>query len=191
MNRSTKTILTVLSTLLVVCLCTGAGAYGLVRLTGHTLAGLLNSDPLKTEAVSAEIASFDLPDGFGEGYAIEMPGFTLVGYTGNVEHSHIYFVQADSSTGITLEGIERQIQQNNDLNSPDRVSMKTVDVVPGTIRGQEVDLVISEGTNHEGEGYRQVSGLFDGKGGPAAVIISMPNAVWDQTIVDNFLASIQ
>ena len=191
MKGSSKTVLVVLSTLLVLCLCAGAAAFSLLSLTGHTLAGLLNSDQWNTEAVSAEIAGYDLPEGFGDGYAAQMPGFSLVGYTGADGHSHIYLVQADSSTGMTLEGIERQILENTNTTSRSPGSMTRVNVIPGTIRDQEVELVISEGTNHDGEGYRQVSGLFDGNGGPAAVIISMPVSSWDQASVDTFLASIR
>jgi hypothetical protein len=60
----------------------------------------------------------------------------------------------------------------------------------GIIMGQEVELVTSEGTNHEGQADRQVSAIFQGNGGQAMVMFERPVESWDQAEVDGFLASI-
>jgi hypothetical protein len=69
--------------------------------------------------------------------------------------------------------------------------MVVVDEIPATIMGQPVTLVVSEGRNHDGQLYRQVDGMFEGKGGQALVVISGPVQTWDQTVVDEFIASIR
>jgi hypothetical protein len=52
-------------------------------------------------------------------------------------------------------------------------------------------VVVSEGVNSENVSYRQITVGFQGKGGPALLVLSETVEGWDQTVVDTFLASIQ
>jgi hypothetical protein len=54
-----------------------------------------------------------------------------------------------------------------------------------------VTVVVSEGTNHDNQVYREMNALFQGKNGQAVVNISAPVDRWDQAMVDDFLASIR
>ena len=60
-----------------------------------------------------------------------------------------------------------------------------------TVRGQTVTLVLSEGTNSSGQPYRTLTGVFQGKGGPALLSVEAPLSQWNQAEVDAFLASIR
>ena len=69
--------------------------------------------------------------------------------------------------------------------------MTVIENRPVTVRGQEVMLVISDGVNHEGDSYRQGMVAFQGKGGPALVVLSESLDLWSDETVNAFLASIQ
>jgi hypothetical protein len=62
---------------------------------------------------------------------------------------------------------------------------------PATLRGKEVTITIGEGTNHEGDLYREIIAPFDGNAGQALLIIVEPVASWDQAKIDAFIASIR
>lgn len=69
-----------------------------------------------------------------------------------------------------------------------------IEIQPVTIRGQSSTLVISEGvilTNSESKTYHQAMAAFDGKGGPALLILLEPSAVWDVDTVNALIASIR
>ncbi len=114
-------------------------------------------------------------------------GFSLVGYNGSDGHSHIYFVQVPDSIHVDPASLERQVNPRSDR--PAR--LQVIERGEVSIRGQVVPYEISEGTNGDGQAYRELSAIFQGKGGQAMVNISSPSASWDKTMVDSFLASIK
>lgn len=192
MNRTIKIILGLAASILVLCLILSAAGLLLFRSTRNALTGISSQTEAATRAeIAGQIADYELPTGYGSVFAAHLAGYNLVGYTGSDEHSHIYLAQADSSTGITMEEIQRRILEAARADETRMVETQIVDTVAATIRGQEVDLVVSEGLNHEGDVFRQISGLFEGRGGPAVVIVSGPAATWDQAGVDEFIASIR
>jgi hypothetical protein len=98
------------------------------------------------------------------------------------------------------------IQSEKEADS-EKLEQMLADLVPGsknsntrltvvenravTIRGQAATLVISDGVNSEGASYRQGTAAFQGKGGPALLVLSEPTERWDQSTVDAFIASIK
>jgi hypothetical protein len=52
-------------------------------------------------------------------------------------------------------------------------------------------LTVREGTTRRGERLRQVTGFFQGKEGPAVLMVTGEAASWDETTVDGFIASIR
>ena len=69
--------------------------------------------------------------------------------------------------------------------------MTVIENRTATMRGQEVNVVTSEGTNSDRVVYRQIMVGFQGKGGPALLVFSDAVENWDQDAVDAFLQSIQ
>ena len=191
MNRTIKIILGLAAGITVLCLIVSVAGLFLFRSAGKALTGTLQTDAATTAEIASQIADYELPARYESAATVHLAGYNLVGYTGADEHSHIYLAQADSSTGLTMEEIQRHIRQTSDEEEDQMVDVKIVDTVQATIRGQEVNLVISEGLNHDGDVFRQVSGLFEGRGGPAVVIVSGPTATWNQALVDEFIASIR
>jgi hypothetical protein len=48
-----------------------------------------------------------------------------------------------------------------------------------------------EGTSDRGEQLRQISGLFQGRGGPTMLMVTGEANAWDQEMLDSFIASIR
>ena len=114
---------------------------------------------------------------------MQLAGASLVGYTGSDNHSHIYFFQAPANVKVDQAEMERQLSQAIE-NGDDPTDV--VDMVPSRLCGQDTTLLVSEGVNSDGDAFRQVSGMFQGKGGQALVVFERPVSNWDQAEVDTF-----
>ncbi len=191
MNRTAKVILGIVVGLLALCIITTGAGIIIIRSAGTVLARSLQTDPQKASAIASSIAEYSLPDGFGSPYATRLAGFSLVQYTHTDGHSHVTFFQIPNGIKVDPAEMERQFRQNApDRNHSRADRIKMVNQVQGTINGQPVTLVVSEGTNSDEQPFREVSGLFQGKGGQAMVVYEAPLSRWDQAEVDAFLASI-
>lgn len=118
---------------------------------------------------------------------------SLVGYTSGSEKSHILLAQFPLGTHVDVNTLLKQISKGS--GQPDSVWYNTeatlIDEHPVLIRGDECTLNINEGTSSEGTTYRSAVATFEGRGGPALVLISTPLDEWDMELVDAFIASIQ
>lgn len=190
MNSNLKITLGILAGLIVICVCLAGGAILLLRATGSAVVQSLDTDPAKAVEISDTIAEYTLPDGFGKAYATRAAGFSLVSHTGDDGHSHIYLFQLPASIHVDQSELERQLRDASNTDKTRPVNMKIVDKQPGKIAGQDVTLIVSEGSNHDNQPFREVAGMFQGRGGQALVVFSAPASAWDQALVDDFLASI-
>jgi hypothetical protein len=190
MNTTLKIILAFLAGALLVCLAAGVVGILLFRATGFSVAGLGETDPERAVNVASESCEYDLPIGFTDAFSVELIGYKLIGYTGIDGHSHIYFLQLPTDVVIDLSDIESEFQKLLPANTGSYRDIRVVATQPGKIAGQEVTLAISEGTNHKGEPFREVSTVFQGKDGQVLVVFSRPTASWNQVEVDRFLESI-
>jgi hypothetical protein len=190
MNNTTKILIGVAAVLVVICLCGAVGALLFLRTASRAVDQTINTDPAKLSEVSATIADYTLPEGFQDGTALRLAGFSMVSYTGDDDQSHIYFFQLPAGVEVDQAEMERQFQSAAGRNYGSGNS-KVVDQIPATIRGQDTTLVVTEGSNSDGQTYRQVLGMFPGKGGQAMVAFERPTSSWDQAEVDAFIASIR
>jgi hypothetical protein len=147
------------------------------------------SDAEHISKLASKIADLDVPEGFTTEFSAEMAGYTLAAYKGTAGPSHLYLIQSDNEADG--DELEKMLTQMAPGSSDWETRMTVIENRPVTIRGQEATVVISEGTNHDGEPYRQATVAFQGKGGPAMIFLSDTVENWDQNAVDAFLASIQ
>ncbi len=190
MNSTAKIIIGIIGGLTIVCLCLAVAGFALLRWGGYSVVRALDTDPAKAANISQSIAEYTLPAGFGSPFATQVAGFTMVSYTGADNHSHIYLFQLPSNFHVDQAEIERQFQNAGPSNYNRPVQMQVVDQKKGIINGQEVTQVTSEGQNHDDQPYREVTAMFQGRGGQALVVISGLVSTWDQQAVDDFLGSI-
>ena len=161
----------------------------LAGLSACALSDSINTDAEQVSSTATEIADIDLPDGYNADFSARLMGYTIASFNPGDGHSHIYLIQADNEADS--EKLEEMLNQLAPGAYDPQTRMTVIETRSVTIRGEEEMLAISEGITSEGETYRQVAAAFQGRGGPALLVISAPAENWDQASVDALLASIQ
>jgi hypothetical protein len=198
MNKTTKIILIVVGSLLVVCACASVallatGAWSIGKFAQFA-ENSTTEDPQEVTQIASEIASFDIPEGFIKQYGMKIGGWSLVQYMTNDENTILFVSQFPAGTSINVDEFMRQIESNthNPTSPWYNIDTALVEQKPVTIRGQETTLNISEGTTKEGVFYRMANAEFQGNGeGPALFMIVGPADKWNDQAVEDFIASIQ
>jgi len=192
MSKNTKIILGVVIGIVILCIIVGVIGVVALGYAGNKLAEAVHTDPAKVQEIASSVAEFDLPAGFETPFAMDLAGYTFLGYTGSDEQSHIFFLKIPANTSVSQEELDQiakqAMQQQGNSNNAE---MTVIGEQQVTISGQQVNMTISEGTSSNGRTYRQQAGFFKGKGGLTYVAIEMPTVTWDQNKVDAFLTSIQ
>jgi hypothetical protein len=158
----------------------------LTSLAACTAGNAVSTDVEKVASVAAAIADVDLPIGYAPEFSASLRGYTVAAFNTGDGTSHLYLVQSENEA----DG-EKLTQLLNELapGTSDR-QMTVTETRTAFVRGQATTLVIIEGVNSEGVPYRQATLAFQGKGGPALLVISEPVTRWNQETVDAFIASI-
>lgn len=191
MSRAVKITLAVIAGLLIAC---GGTACIVFFLVGRTVQRAVITRPEEVKAVARGIASYALPANYQERLALKLPNATCVTITGS-EHSDqlIMLLQFNSGQDVdqaTMELALEQAMQQQQSRRPDQ-DMQVVGHSTVTIRGEEVTLTISESASSTDQRARMVSGTFQGKGGPAFLMIAGSVDTWNQAEIDEFIASIR
>lgn len=197
MDKTTKTVLIVIGSILVVCGCMAAavfatGLWSFSRFVNFVEESVSES-PQVAVKLGAEIADFEVPEGFGAPYSIHLGDVTLIGYQSPSERSHLVLAQFPQGTSINVDEMLRIIRDgSNDPNSIwHNIDMELVEQKPVNIRGEECTLNISEGTSSDGVEFRMATAKFEGRGGPSLMMIAGPIDEWDNEMVEAFTESIQ
>jgi hypothetical protein len=197
MDKTTKTVLIIISAVIVLCACASAvvlttGLWSFNRIA-RVAEQSVSESPQVAVRVGGEIAEFEVPEGFGSPYSVHFGDVTVLSYQSWSEHSHILLAQFPEGTSINVEEMLRLIEEGS--GDPNSIWYNTdttlLEQIPVTIRGQETALNISEGTSSEDITYRSATATFQGRGGPALVMVAGPLDEWDQEMVEEFISSIQ
>jgi hypothetical protein len=151
-----------------------------------------SEDPQDVAKISAEIAEFNLPEGFGSPYGMHFLGFTSVGYLSESGHTHIYLTEFPKDAHVDLDEMMRMLDEGGRAEGPWVGSKMTeVEQRPVTIRGQESTLSIGEGESSNGEVFRVATVEFQGNGGGQAILmVAGPLEEWDIEMVEALIASV-
>lgn len=197
MDKTTKTILIIIGSVLLVCICSvsvlfAAGLWSMGNIVRWADSNT-SENPQEVVRFGSEIADFDMPEGFSSPYGMHFGEITSVGYASQSKNTHILLTQFPEGTHVDVEEMLKLISQYS--NDPDSGWYNTqttlIEEKPVTIRGQETTLSISEGTSSEGTTYRSATATFEGRGGPSLLLIAGPTEEWDIEMVEEFIASIQ
>ena len=197
MDKTTKTILIVIGSLLLICVC----AAGVIFATGLWSFGNIvewadsntSENPQEVARVGGEIADFEIPEGFGSPYGMHFGDVTMVGYASHSKNTHILLTQFPEGTSVNTNEVLKLISQySDDPNSRwANTHTEVIEEKPVTIRGQESTLTVSEGISSDGVTYRTAVANFQGRGGPSLVMIAGEADEWDIEMVETFVASIE
>ena len=196
MEKSTKSALIVIGSILLLCGCAVSAVFvgGLWSL-GHVVRWADNGttkDPQEAIRVGSEIADFEIPQGFDSPYGVHFGDVYMVGYTSQSKQAHILIAQFPKGTSINVDEMLRQISESNSDPNSNWYKTETtlIEEKPVTICEQETTLSISEGISGNGITYRSAVAKFEGRGGPALVMVAGPFDEWDLDMVETFISSI-
>jgi hypothetical protein len=178
------------------CLCAVAVAVFMFYRVGKQVADSAQTDPAEAAKSAHEIVdSYELPAGYQERMAMKIIVYSVV-MMGPTDTSNgepvIMLAQFSSGAGVSQEQMEQQLRQSYEQQAGNRgMDMHLVEVKKMTIRGNESDVAIYEGSDQSGNTVRQLITSFPGKGGTAMLMIMGDAAKWDQTAIENFINSIK
>jgi phosphate/sulfate permease len=177
------------------CICAVAVAVFLFYRVGKQVADSTKVDPEAAAKAAHEIVdSYELPAGYQERMAmnIMLYSFVMIGPDDTANTSGPIIMLAQFQTGVDQEQMEQQLRQSMEQQSGNRgMDMHLVEVKKMTIRGDETDVAIYEGSDQSGNTLRQLLASFPGKNGTAMLMIMGDAQEWDQTVIDNFINSIK
>src|SRR5690606_10217248 len=105
-----KSVLLIIVGSLALCMCVVVAGLAAMGGTGWLIFSSVDGDQVEVAASSDAIADYNLPAGFGEGYTVNLAGFSLVSYTGDDGRSHINLMQAPSGPLDDQEKLERRMR---------------------------------------------------------------------------------
>lgn len=194
MSRNNKIILGVAAVLIIACIC--LAVVGIFAF--NQVASMTNSDPAEAATAGQSMLDYTLPEGYHEQSSFNLAFMKMVmAGEGSLEtvsiRPVIFLVEIGSEAQMDEEELRRQMQlglrrslswQNLDLQLVEQSTM--------TLRGRETSLLYYEGTDGEGNRFKQIiSGLFPGKNGLIMLWVLGPEQGWDQAEIDSFLQSIR
>lgn len=201
MNKNTKLVARILAGLLVLCICTCSGGWGALKIAGRMIQNAVIIDaPEEAALATRNMIDYELPAGYKEEGVINM-GFVKMAFINDTTSDSeeetarpVFMIAAmPSDMPIDEEEIRLQIQLSVKKSARNHdYDLKLVDEQQTTIRGQEVSLLIYEGTDSTGTPMRQVvSGVFKGKTDMIMLLIIGVQSNWDQNEIDTFIKSIK
>ena len=178
---------------LLFCCCAALVAFFVVRQAGQKLQEGMKTDPESASQAAHEIVDYDLPPGYQEQMSMDVMiySFVVIGPESTTTGGPLIML-AQFETGVDQQQMEQQIRQAFEQQAGNRgQDMKLVEVKKKTIRGEETDVAIFEGTDQSGNNLRQLITSFPGKGGTVMLMIMGDALTWDQGMVDDFIESIR
>ena len=191
-NKSTKWIWIGLGGALLFCLCAAAiGTFTFFKV-GQKVSESVNSDPEAASQAAHEIADYDLPAGYEERMSMDIMfySFVMIGPSSYGSGEPLIML-AQFQAGADQEQMEQQLRQSMEQQQNTRgMEMQLVDVKKATIRGEETEISIYEGTDQTGRTMRQLITSFPGKDGIAMLMIMGSPEYWNDSEMDQFVESI-
>lgn len=177
------------------CLCLGIVGFFLVREMGNRFTDSVKTDPLVVEQTGAGIADYTLPEGYTHQMAMSILGYDFVVIMPEDVNDGMIIMLAQFSQAYMQnsnpQSFQEQMQRSFEQQSGRRgLNMEVVEVKTMTIRGEEVEVTILEGSDESGIRIRQLLTSFTSKGGMGMIMIQGDTDSWDQDAVDAFLESI-
>ncbi len=175
------------------CCCAVIVAVLVFRQMGKTIQEGVKTDPASASKAAHEIVDYTLPDGYQEQMTMNFMIYTFVMITptSDVTNEPIIML-AQFQAGVDEKQMEQQIRQSFEQQSGrNGMTLELKEVKKMTIRGEERQVAIYEGTDSNGTSMRQLVASFPGKNGTAMLIVMGSPSNWDSDKIDKFIESIQ
>lgn len=193
MSKNTQRLLIILVLAIVFCIIGGAVAIGALGLAANSLKDNFADDPDKAHAMASKFISYDLPQDYSETIGLDffLYQMILINETGYFRSRPMIVVTNFTTTqGMTPEQMTQQMQSSLEQNGGQKLTLKETETRDVTIDGQAATLIVKEGTDQDGEDFKQWVTSFEGKSGYVILIIQGPTDQWDDATFNDFLESI-
>jgi hypothetical protein len=115
MDKTTKTVLIIIGSLLLVCACGAGVLFAMGLWSFRTIARVADSstsrDLAEVANMLSEVAVITLPDGFGSPYGIHIADITSVGFASQSKNTHILITQFPQGTVVNTEEMLKLISK--------------------------------------------------------------------------------
>lgn len=189
--RRIKLTIAGLAVTFITCVCCGA----LLMMGFWSINRAMVTEPEKLDSLSADIASYTLPEGYAEVFGMNLMGMEMVAIAkDNLEPDATLMmmlkIPANDAVdpAILQKEVESALQQQTFFQ---QLKLTLDDVETRTINGQEVTLTYRKGEDPSGTPYRQVSTLFETEKGRVLFLAQGSAEKWDQAAIDALFDSIR
>ena len=175
------------------CLCAVIVAVFVFGQIGKSVQEGVKTDPESASQAAHEIADYTLPSGYEERVAMDILfySFVMIGPEEGTTTFKPIIMLAQFQAGVDQQQMEESIRQSFEQQSGTRgLDMQLKEIKEMTIRGEETEVAIFEGTDENGTAIRQLITTFPGKGGTAMLMIMGSPIAWDEDEIDQFIESI-
>jgi hypothetical protein len=189
MSRTTKIVLVVASTLLASCCMLAVAA---VLLLPRFFSNAISEDPQRIRQIASQIVDYTLPSGYAEQFGLDFFTSQAV-IIGRPDRRGLTITLMQFTTaGTNREQMEQQMRRvlQNQFQR-DTGALTPVGTEKATIKGQPIELTISEGSGPRGDAVRQITGFFGGKNGTVMLMAYGNTVEWNKTLLDNFFESLR
>jgi hypothetical protein len=191
MSSIVKIILGLMAAIIVIGAVVTIAVVAVLRTAVPTIVDNHTTGVDEAAQIAAEVAEFRLPDGFQAQYGARALGISLASYSNGSERTHLFIAQAGPESRLTREDLQKALGEVRTDAHGKRSRMQITSRTDLTVRGQPATRLVSEGTNSDGQPYRELTLLFQGQAGPALATISAPIAEWDAATFTQFIESIR
>jgi len=181
-----------LGAVLLICCCAAIAAGLVFRQIGQRVEEGMKTDPEGAAQAAHEIVDYTLPRGYQEQMSMNIMFYSFVVIAPESSGAgRPTIMLAQFQAGMDQEQMKQQLQQSAEQQyGRNGMEMRLVEVRETTIRGEETEVVIYEGTDENGYSMRQLITAFPGKDGNAMLMIMGDPEYWNENEINQFIESI-
>ena len=188
--KDTKKILIGVGIVAALCCCAAVVSLLVFRQFSKRMVNVISTEPADVEKVKQNIAEFDTPEGY-KPVSMSFLGYNVINLVSEDSDSRmtIMLMQYSSLISGNSEQMKEQLRQAaQQQGRQPGMSMKLVETREAVIRGETVEVTISEST-YQGFTFGQWMTVFTGNKGPAILMIQGPVEDWDDQFIEDFIES--
>jgi len=165
------------------CLCAVLVAVLVFRQAGQKIQEGIKTDPESASQAAHAIADYTLPAGYQERMSMNILfySFVMIGPGTYTTNEPLIMLAQFNASGADPEQMKEQIRRSFEQQAGSNgVNMDLVEIKKMTIRGEETDVAIYEGSDQNGKPLKQLITSFTGKDGTAMLMIMGSPEYWDE-----------
>jgi hypothetical protein len=195
MSRTTKIVIGIIGGLAVLCCISVAlVVFLLPRFATDFVENNVTDNPEEAAEVGRSIVDYELPEGLHEEAAMNFLGTKMVFIAGGERQgSAVMLMQFPAAVQAGEVEMRRQMEEAlSQQRGQQQFDMEIVSEEEVVINDQTTTLTTFEGTDENGNPYRQVTGIFDSKDGGTAMLMALsPISSWEEANIDEFIDSLE